>query len=110
MRPANLDREIRAVYAASRGNLRLTGDHEWVCRQGRTRLSLRWQVIELWMLAAADLLATDDVGLVPWVPLTRFDAPADVVLRQCRQRIDRGARRGTGKPAGRLPGDDPDAV
>ena len=71
-----------------KGSLRLTGDHAWACRQGLTRLSLQWQVIELWTLAAGDLLAAGDVGLIPLVPLTHFAGPPDVMLRQCRQRID----------------------
>jgi hypothetical protein len=71
-----------------KGNLRITGDHEWTCRPGRIRLSLQWQVIELWTLSADDLLATGDVGLLPLVPLTNINGPPDVVLRQCRNRID----------------------
>ncbi len=71
-----------------KGSLRLTGDHAWACRQGLTRLSLQWRVIELWTLAADDLLAAGDVGLVPLIPLAHSDQPIDVVLRQCRQRID----------------------
>ncbi len=79
---------LLTVVLHPKGNLRLTGDHAWTCRQGQTRLSLQWHVIELWTLAAEDLLAAGDVGLIPFVPLTRIDGPPDVVLRQCRQRID----------------------
>lgn len=79
---------LLTVVLHPKGNLRLTGDHAWACPQGRTRLGLQWQVIELWTLAAGDLLAAADVGLMPLVPLTRIDGPPDVVLRQCRQRID----------------------
>jgi hypothetical protein len=71
-----------------KGNLHITGDHEWACSQSRTRLSLQWQVIELWTLAADDLLATDDIGLIPLVPLAHIDGPPDITLRRCRQRID----------------------
>jgi hypothetical protein len=42
-------------------------------------------------LNATDLLAQNDVGLIPWVPLTHIDAPVDEVIRECRQRIDRDA-------------------
>ena len=80
---------ILTLVLHPKGNLRLTGDHAWTCRLGRTRLSLQWQVIELWTLAAEDLLAADDVGLVPLVPLARFDGPPDGVFRQCRQRIEK---------------------
>ena len=34
------------------------------------------------------LLQAGDVGLIPWVPLTRFDGPPEAILRQCRARID----------------------
>jgi predicted transposase YdaD len=64
------------------------GDHEWACPLSQTRLKLQWRVIELWTLAADDLLAAADVGLIPLVPLTRMDGPPEAVLRRCRQRID----------------------
>jgi predicted transposase YdaD len=34
-------------------------------------------------------LAADDVGLVPWLPLTRFTGEPERLLRQCRERIER---------------------
>ena len=37
-------------------------------------------------------MATGDVGLVPWVPLTRFQGPPAPLLEACRQRIDELAR------------------
>lgn len=79
---------LLTIVLHPKGNLRVTGDHAWTCPQGRTRLGLQWQVIELWTLAAGDLLAAADVGLIPLVPLTHIDGPPDVVFRQCRQRID----------------------
>ena len=87
-----LDRRVLptllTIVLHPKGNLRVTGDHAWTCRQGRTRLSLQWQVIELWTLAADDLLAAQDVGLIPLIPLAHSDQSADAVLRQCRLRID----------------------
>lgn len=38
-----------------------------------------------------ELLAANDVGLIPWVPLTQFDGPPEPLLHQCRQRIDEQA-------------------
>ena len=40
---------------------------------------------------ATDLLAQNDIGLIPCVPLTHIDAPVDEVMRECRERIDRHA-------------------
>jgi len=37
------------------------------------------------------LLATGDVGLIPWVPLARFDGRPEPNIRQCRARIDQDA-------------------
>jgi len=37
------------------------------------------------------LLATGDVGLIPWVPLARFDGRPEPIIRQCRARIDQDA-------------------
>ncbi len=37
------------------------------------------------------MLATGDVGLIPWVPLTRFDDPPESIFHECRARIDHDA-------------------
>jgi predicted transposase YdaD len=36
---------------------------------------------------AAELLATGDIGVVPWVPLAQFDGPSEPIIRECRARI-----------------------
>jgi hypothetical protein len=46
------------------------------------------RVVEMWKLPADDLLAAGDIGLVPWIPLTQFDAPVERVFQECRHRID----------------------
>jgi predicted transposase YdaD len=38
------------------------------------------------------LLAAGDVGFIPWVPLTQYAGPPEVLLQQCREQIDRQAR------------------
>ena len=48
-------------------------------------------MVELWELSAADLLAMNDVGLVPWIPLTRWEGEPEALLRECRDRIDKQA-------------------
>ena len=47
-----------------------------------------WRIIKLWEVPADDLLATGDVGVVPWVPLARFDGPPEPIIRECRARIE----------------------
>jgi hypothetical protein len=80
--------ELLTVVLCPRGRFRLTGDHTVTSRLQWSQLACRWKVVELWELAAEDLLAAGDVGLVPWVPLTRFDGPPAPLLEECRRRID----------------------
>jgi hypothetical protein len=61
-------------------------------RHGLSKLEGSWRVVELWKLKAEDLLAANDVGLIPWVPLTQISGPPEQILRQCRERIDRQAK------------------
>jgi hypothetical protein len=61
-------------------------------RLGFSQLQARWRVVELWTLSAEELLAAGDVGLIPWVPLTQYAGPPEVLLQQCREQIDRQAR------------------
>jgi predicted transposase YdaD len=51
----------------------------------------RWRVAELWTLPAEFLLSQNEVGLIPWVPLTQFKIPPEVILQECRQRIEQNA-------------------
>jgi hypothetical protein len=34
------------------------------------------------------------VGLIPWVPLARFDGPPEPIFRECKTRITRDAPKG----------------
>lgn len=54
-----------------------------------TEVNVRWRVVELWTLPAEELLATNDPGLMPWVPLTQIHGPARPVFERCRAIIDR---------------------
>jgi hypothetical protein len=38
------------------------------------------------------LLAANDLGLVPWVPLAKIDGPPEPIFQECRRRIDREAQ------------------
>lgn len=75
-----------------KGAFRLTGQWQLTSRHGLTRLGGAWTVIELWTLSAEDLLALNDVGIVPWVPLTQSNLPPEDLLRHCRERIELQAR------------------
>jgi hypothetical protein len=57
--------------------------------RGWTELNVRWRIVELWTLSAEDLLATNDPGLMPWVPLTQIHGPIEPVFKQCRTVIER---------------------
>ena len=83
--------EVIFVILHPKGKLAVTGQVQETSRSGRTRLGASWPVLELWTLNAADLFAMNDVGVVPWIPLTKFDGPPDAVFRQCRDRIDQQA-------------------
>jgi hypothetical protein len=83
--------EVLTLVLHPRRRVRVSGAEEMASRRGWTRLVCTWRVVELWTLPAESLLAMGDVGLVPWVPLAQSDKPADVLLRACRERIDRQA-------------------
>jgi hypothetical protein len=74
------------------GKLRAPNKTELQSRHGFSQLQARWRVVELWKLSAEELLAAGDVGLIPWVPLTHYTGPPEVLLQQCRERIDQQAQ------------------
>jgi len=47
--------------------------------------------VELWTIPAEELLEADDVGLIPWVPLTDVADPPETMLRRCREAIEEHA-------------------
>jgi len=55
---------------------------------GWSELQARWKVVELWTLPAGELLATQNPGLMPWVPLTDFEGPPEPIIERCREVID----------------------
>lgn len=83
--------DVLTVVLRPRGSVRLTDTHDLTSNQGWAHLQFRWRVVELWNMPAVDLLAANQVGLLPWVPLTQFDGPPEPLLRECRQRIDQQA-------------------
>jgi hypothetical protein len=85
--------EVLALVLCRRGRAEIPDSVQVRSRLGWTAASLRWKVVPLWTVPAADLLAAQEVGLIPWVPLTQFSGPPEPILEQCRQRIERQAPR-----------------
>ena len=81
--------EVLTLVLQPRGQLRIDGREEVASRRGWSRLGFTWRVVELWTLSAEALLAANEVGLIPWVPLAQSAQSAEVILRECRDRIDR---------------------
>ncbi len=77
------------VVLQPRGNVRVAAHSDELSSGTLTTLSASWPVVEMWDHDADDLLARNEVGLIPWVPLTRMTGPPEQVLRQCRAVIDR---------------------
>jgi hypothetical protein len=84
--------EILTVVLHPKGRFHLRGRQRQASRLGWTRLNMSWRVVELWNVPAETLLAANDVGLIPWVPLTQFAGPPEPILQLCRERIDQRAR------------------
>jgi hypothetical protein len=57
-------------------------------RLGMSELTVTWRVVELWKESAEEMLAANNAGLIPFVPLARFDGPPEPLLRRCRERIE----------------------
>jgi hypothetical protein len=75
-----------------KGNLHVAPLAQRQSPQGLASLSAGWRVVELWTLPAEELLALDDPGVVPWIPLTHFEGPPEAVFQRCRDIIDRKAK------------------
>jgi hypothetical protein len=50
-----------------------------------------WKVAELWTLPAEELLAANEVGVIPWVPLAQHKRRPEALLEECRRRIEQQA-------------------
>jgi hypothetical protein len=86
--------EVLTLVLRPKGGYRLPGTHTRNSRLQFTRIGITWHVVELWTLSAEALLAVNDVGLMPWVPLCHYEGPPEPILRQCRERIDQLAKPG----------------
>jgi hypothetical protein len=63
--------EMLMLVLCPKGKFRITGQHQVRSRVGWSALGCKWKVVELWTVAAAELLAAGDVGVVPWGPAWR---------------------------------------
>lgn len=85
--------EVLTLVLRPRGSAEVRGEVGHTSRLGWTETRVKWRVMNLWEVPAADVLAVDDVGLVPWLPLTQFEGEPQPLLEECRRRIERHARR-----------------
>jgi hypothetical protein len=81
--------EVLVLVLRPKGNVPADDSQELQSPQGWTRWRVNWKVIKLWTIPAEDLLATGDLGVIPWVPLSQISGPPEPVIQQCRERIDR---------------------
>ncbi|MFI5459027.1 MAG: hypothetical protein ACHRXM_26660 [Isosphaerales bacterium] len=86
--------EVIVLFLHPNGNVEAADSAALRSRRGLTKWDLSWKAVKLWEVAAEELLAAGDVGLIPWVPLADFEGPPEQVVRRCRDRIDRDARPG----------------
>jgi hypothetical protein len=84
--------DVITLVLHPRGELRIREEWQITSRTGGTRLSGHSTVVEMWTRSAADLLAMNDVGAIPLVPLAETTESPEALVRQRRERIDRQAR------------------
>jgi hypothetical protein len=75
-----------------KGQAQVLGEREVASPSGRTRMSGRWPVVELWKVPAEPLLALRDPGLAPWISLMESAQPPEETLKECRAIIDERAK------------------
>ncbi|MGH7199189.1 MAG: hypothetical protein ACREJB_01200 [Planctomycetaceae bacterium] len=80
--------EVITLVLRPRGKQRTPSRRQLRSRHGLTRCSVAWHVVELWTVPGEELFRANDVGLVPWIPLTFVPGPPEVVLQRCRDIID----------------------
>ena len=83
--------EAVTLVLRPKGKYRVPRRRSLRSRRGLSSCTLKWRVVELWTIPAEELLAAQDVGLIPWVPLTDSSAPPEAVIRRCRDAIEEHA-------------------
>jgi hypothetical protein len=84
--------DVVLVALRPKGNLALSRDQFLRSAHGLAELRLTVHLVNLWTVSAEELLATGDVGLIPWVPLADYSGPPEALLQECRQRIEQQGR------------------
>ena len=79
--------EVVSLVLKPKGNLTVTGRAERRSRRGGAEIRGSWSVVRLWELEAEALLAANDAGLIPWVPLARSDQTPEQLLTRCRDQL-----------------------
>jgi hypothetical protein len=82
---------VLVLVLHQKGQFRVPDHAQRPASDGVTELRGRWKVIELWTVPAEPVLAAADPGMMPWVPLMQAAEPPEVVLRRCREVIERHA-------------------
>ena len=97
--------EVLVVVLHPKGNQQAAGAVDLPSPLGWAHLQAAWRVVELWTVPAEALLQAGDVGLIPWVPLAKFDGPPEAIIRAVPGADRRpGTARGARELAGRGPG------
>ena len=76
-----------------RGQQKQSSRRQEASALGWSRRRHEWKVVELWKVPAKQLLALDEVGLTPLLPLTRSKQPPETLVQQSKERIERQASR-----------------
>jgi hypothetical protein len=83
--------EVLTVILHPGGYQTIPDRQEVKSRRQWTHWQMQWKVVRLWELNAVALLGTGDLGVIPWVPLTKFLGPPGPILEECRRRIEASA-------------------
>ncbi len=84
--------DILLIVLHPKGNLVVSPEQVLASAHGLSELRLRIHVVNLWTVPAVELLAANDVGLIPWVPLADFSGSPQSLLQMCQDRIEQQAK------------------
>jgi hypothetical protein len=80
--------DVILLMLQPKGNLDVSGEHSLRSLHGSAEWKLSYRVVKLWTVPAEDLLAANEMGLIPWVPLARDDGSLEALLQCCLDRIE----------------------